>query len=108
MKFMISEAFWLSGHRLEASERCANAQCSNNLQRGGFSLSSNTPSRKEGREGSEQFRRKIGDKLNRGAKSYRSFGFLVKVSPSDRFERDFLKVSRRLKHSGYDFSVAEV
>ena len=75
MKFMISEAFWLSGHRFEASERCANAQCSNNLQRRGFSLSSNTPSREEGREGREQFRVKIGRKLNPGGKSYRSFRF---------------------------------
>ena len=33
LKFMIFEALLLSDDRLEALERCASAQCSNNLQR---------------------------------------------------------------------------
>ena len=75
MKFIFSEAFWLSGHRFEGSERCANGQCSNNLQRRGLSLSSNTPSREGGREGREQFRVEIGRKLNPGGQFYHSFRF---------------------------------
>ena len=33
LKFLIFEALLLSDDRLEALERCASAQCSNNLQR---------------------------------------------------------------------------
>ena len=43
MKFLIFEALQLSEHRSGASERNAKAQCSNNLQRRGFSTVSNTP-----------------------------------------------------------------
>jgi len=38
MKFLIFEALRLSKHCFEAAERCAKAQCSNNLQRRGFEL----------------------------------------------------------------------
>ena len=62
------EQFKATGRSVLRLLKSAARRFSSNLQRRGFSLSSNTPSREEGREGSEQFRRKIGDKLNPGGK----------------------------------------
>ena len=71
LKIMIFSRLWLSEHGSGASERCAKAQCSNNLQRRGFEL--NTPPRPNRRGQHPDFTGKFDTFFLNFAKSLNSF-----------------------------------